>query len=423
MSTKERRIGLRLFELESAFASNLDPTSPRLRSYKQSRLLGQAARLAQLIRGLDVIDNLDRLVAIAAGQLKIDPMHFDDVLEILEEADLAERRGQKLYEKVRQVDFGQNYELIGGIWRQRKKDAREEITIEALDELVDSPKFPKEVAAFSSSDKQITRQVVEVGRNSHLIEEVSVGAGQPVLFAPMLWDLAPSSLTKVLSNLGSTSNLMNVVKKITQAPAGQELDYIVLSDEEKAFAAKAVTVGLLPTYPVESVAGKKSFSFTPYSGALINGPAEREILGKARAIVASVRYGERYAGASKIRYPIALLRALLDPTRDYSLARHSEIKQQYGQLVLRGVGEIRKDGSRYIFRLIPSEENKRAVKLAIELITHGQVIEERIRLDGSQALFAPGAIGNEFDGIKIAYERKRASDDELEDIVDILRQT
>src|SRR5438445_12700802 len=104
MGTKERRIGLRLFELESAFASNLDPTSPRLRSYKQSRLLGQSARLAQLIRGLDVIDNMDRLVAIAAGQLKIDPMHFDDVLEILEEADLVERRGLKLYEKVRQVD-------------------------------------------------------------------------------------------------------------------------------------------------------------------------------------------------------------------------------------------------------------------------------------------------------------------------------
>lgn len=276
--------------------------------------------------------------------------------------------------------------------------------------------------AFSGSDKQTIGQVIEVGRNSHLIEEVSVGGAQPVLFAPMLWDLSPESLKKVLSNLRNTSNLMNVVKKFTAGQAGLELDKVVLSDAEKTLATKAVTVGLLPTYPVESVSGKKSFSFTPYSGALISDPTEREILGKARAIVACVRYGQQYAGASKIRYPSALLRALLDANRDYSLARHSEIKQQYGQLVLRGVGKIIRDGSRYRFRLIPSVENKRAVRLAIELITHGQVLEERIRLDSSRALFAPGAIGTEFDGIKLAYERKRASDDELEDIVEILRQ-
>ena len=127
--SKKGRIGLRLYELESAFASNLDSTSPRLRSYRTSRLLGQAARLCQLIRGLDVIENQDKLVAISAAQLKIDPMHFDDVLDVLEEVDLAERRNGKIYEKVRLLDFGENYERVGELWVQRAKDAREEITI------------------------------------------------------------------------------------------------------------------------------------------------------------------------------------------------------------------------------------------------------------------------------------------------------
>lgn len=91
-SNASRRIGLRLYELESAFAANLNSTSPRLRSYKVSRLLGQAARLCQLIRGQDVIEDLDKLTAMAALQLKIDPMHFEDVIDVLKEADLVEER-------------------------------------------------------------------------------------------------------------------------------------------------------------------------------------------------------------------------------------------------------------------------------------------------------------------------------------------
>src|SRR4051812_12144332 len=92
-----RRVGLRLFEIETAFASGLSATSPGLRHFVKSRLMGQALRLAQLIRGMDVIENVDRLVAIASSQLHIDAMHFDDVIKALEEADLVQRRGEKLY--------------------------------------------------------------------------------------------------------------------------------------------------------------------------------------------------------------------------------------------------------------------------------------------------------------------------------------
>jgi hypothetical protein len=139
--------------------------------------------------------------------------------------------------------------------------------------------------------------------------------------------------------------------------------------------------------------------------------------------VACVRYGQKYAGASRILYPGALLRALLDPDKNHSLKSHSETKQQYGQLVLRGVGRIVKAGYGHVFQLIPSDENKRAVRLAIELINRNEIVEERnLTIKDAGQLSASGVIGNEFDGISLAHKRKRAGDDELEDLVEILRK-
>jgi hypothetical protein len=76
-----------------------------------------------------------------------------------------------------------------------------------------------------------------------------------------------------------------------------------------------------------------------------------------------------------------------------------------------------------VFQLIPSEENKRAVRLAIELLNRNEIVEERnLTISDASPLSAPGAIGNEFDGISMAHKRKRAGDDELEDLVEILRR-
>jgi len=418
----DRRVGLRLYEVESAFGAVLSATSPGLRHFKRTRLMGQALRLAQLIRGMDVIDNPDRLEAIAAAQLRIDPMQFENVLETLEAVDLIKRRQGKIHENVRLMDFGENYERVGSFWMQGRPDSREIMTVEALDELVDTPKHVSEIAAFSGAGKPERALVLEVTRNANLLQPISVGTGDPVLFAPMLWDVDPERFERALTQM-KTSSIAQVVRSVQQQHAGAELDLMHLSDAERALANRAITVGLLPTIPVNSAGGEKSFSFVPYSGALITGPAEREILDRARAVVACVRYGERHAVASRIVHPIALVRALLDQSRGYALGWHSEIKDQYAPLVARGVGRIEKHGSRYRFRLIPSDENLRAVRLALELIKHGQVIEERAPLDSAHhaALLTPGGVGSDFDGIRIANSQRKATDDELEELVESAR--
>lgn len=417
-----RRIGLRLFEIETACSSSLSSTSPGLRHFVKTRLMGQALRLAQLIRGMDVIENVDRLVAIASSQLHIDAMHFDNVIAALEEADLVQRRGTKIYEKVRLIDFGENYERVGSLWMHKSPDTREIMTVATLNELVDTPKHTADVNAFSGAGRRERDLVLEVTKNAHLVEPIDVGTGDPVLFAPMMWDVEPHRLGQVLRQM-KTASIAQVVHAVQEQPTGAELDRMTMTDVERGLANRAVTVGLLPTVPVSSAGGEKAFTFLPYTGALISDPTEREILDRARALVACVRYGERHAVASKIRYPVALLRVLLDSSRDHALEWHTEVRDQYAQLVKRGVGTIERRGSWYRFRLIPSQENLRAVRLAIELISQGQILEERVRLDVDQhdALLAPGDIGTEFDGIRKAHTQRKATDDELEELVESAR--
>lgn len=418
---KTRRIGLRLQEIETAFAANLDAHSPGLRHYQNTRLLGQAIRLAQLIRGMDVIEDLDRLTAIAAGQLNIDPMHFDAVLKTLEEADLVQLRTNRLLEKVHLTDFGVNYERVGEIWVKRPLDSHEQLAVGALDELVIRPKKPSEIQAFSGTKTSDRIAVREVLSKAHLTDEISIGASEPVLFSPMLWDVAPEKVATLAAEAGGLA-ILEVVQK-TGAQAGIELGSFSLTKPEQALANRAISIGLLPTIPVDSTGGLKEFTFTPYSGALVRDATEREILGRARAMVACVRYGQRHAVASRIRYPVALLSALLDPHREHTLKAHSEMKGQYAQLVKRGIGRIIKAGGWYKFQLIPSKENQRAVKLAIELISTGEILKDRDNVDQEQraALFANGRIGTEFDGIREAHKRVRANDDELEELVETLR--
>ena len=90
MGIDHTRIGLRLLEVETGIATNIeDKNSPELVDYEISRVAGQAARLAMLIRGQDVIEDELRLKKIAALELG-NPRRYTAVKHGLQEADLIE---------------------------------------------------------------------------------------------------------------------------------------------------------------------------------------------------------------------------------------------------------------------------------------------------------------------------------------------
>jgi hypothetical protein len=71
--------GLRCQDVHSGLR-NVDPNSPLLAPLADTRVVGMAATIAGLIRGRDVITDAQALKVIAAHQLDVDLLAFDDVI-------------------------------------------------------------------------------------------------------------------------------------------------------------------------------------------------------------------------------------------------------------------------------------------------------------------------------------------------------
>src|SRR5437773_8729451 len=95
------KVGLRLLELECAISANVeDSNSAELVDYDVSRTAGQAARLAMLIRGQDVIEDEQRLKRVVAIELGMSPAEYKAARQFLQEADLIEERTTRLGKQV-----------------------------------------------------------------------------------------------------------------------------------------------------------------------------------------------------------------------------------------------------------------------------------------------------------------------------------
>jgi hypothetical protein len=116
---------------------------------------------------------------------------------------------------------------------------------------------------------------------------------------------------------------------------------------------------------------------------------EKVIAVKAMAIVSCVRYGQDYAQITKIKYPPeVILGALLERRK---IGPHSEILSQYSPLVKLGVGVIGKAAlGRYTFHLTDTEENLKALELAIALVAIGEPAYSDEDVTAARQLLLPG---------------------------------
>src|ERR1700733_8076008 len=200
MTTKTSvRIGLRLLEFECGIAANIDDTSSaELVDYETSRAAGQAARLAMLIRGQDVIEDEQRLKKIAAHELSIHPAEYTVAKRLLMEADLVEERTTKsgksvINEKISRLDHSDNYRRLGELWLSRDhRTHKEEAIIHTLDAIIEAPMAISALAPLHGLKKDDLSAVLELGGNAGIID--SVDAAKKVYYSPLLWDVNPKKL-------------------------------------------------------------------------------------------------------------------------------------------------------------------------------------------------------------------------------------
>ena len=108
---------------------------------------------------------------------------------------------------------------------------------------------------------------------------------------------------------------------------------------------------------------------------------------KARAVVSCVRYGQKFAEGRPIKYPRAIVQQLRNNKRFRK--GHPDLFSQYGLLVEKLIGHPVDEGHGFWnFEIDDTDENIKALDVAIEMLQHGESPSAKIDLDAKKALFS-----------------------------------
>jgi hypothetical protein len=355
--------------------------------FRKSKRSGAAARLCNVLRGQDVLDDYEMLAA-AAGELGIPADTLDRALSELEEIGYVTLH--KSGGDIRKVEeriplLSDSYDLIGQKWLDNKPSDIERVTIEILDDLLVAPQRERDLKRKYNLNTDDFAIVSDVGDGGSFYKTyTSPVDGSTISFSPLYHDENPDAYLNLFDRFPE-SDVSDILRSI-RAYQGRPLDMIT-----DPVLIEAIRTGCIPTPSVDSSGGKKHFAFTPVKGV---GKLEKALLEKARALVACVRYGQHYAGVTRIKFPLLILGKL---RTDKRLGAHSETLKQYALLHKLGVGRITKNRfypSRYNFELIDTPENLRALDLAIQYLTVKEVTKSDPKVDDARQLLLPGFYGS-----------------------------
>lgn len=355
--------------------------------FRRSKRLGAAARIANLIKGQDVIRNYDFLLA-AAGELRIPADTLEKALYELQGIGYVtlHRSGgdiSKLEERVPLLE--KQYSAIGEKWRDSNPSEIEKATIEVIDDLMVAPQRERELIAKHGFDKKEFDLISDVGRTGAFYGSYrSPIDGSTIGYSPLYHDENPKKVMALFDKFPNedVSEKIREIRTYQGSPIDRIQDRVLI---------EAIKTGCIPTPSVNSSAGEKFFAFTPLHGV---GKLEKALLEKARAIVSCVRYGQHFARVTRISEPLDILNALRTRKR---IGSHSEILRQYALLHKLGVGKISKDpvhSGRYNFHLLDTEDNVRALDLAIQYLTVKEVIKPDLSAKKAKQLLLPGITGS-----------------------------
>ena len=357
------------------------------KEFRKSKKIGAAARICSLIKGRNVISEYDSLVS-AAGELGIFADTLDRCLEELQEIGYV--TVHRSSGEIRKIEeriplLSDRLEALGDKWLASKPSELEKVSVEILDDLLIAPVRERDIVKKYNLNPEDLALVTDVGNSAaYLRSYKSPKDGSTIVYSPLYSDENPERIITLFDKYPNTdvARLFKSIRAYQGKPVDQMSDPIL---------REAILTGCLPTPSVDSTAGKRGFVFTPLPGV---GKLEKGLLEKARAIVACVRYGQHFAGITKIASPLAVLEKL---RRLKQIGAHTEAFRQYALLVKVGVGRLSKSSvyaGRWVFHLIDNEENLKALDLAIQYLTIGEVVKEGSRAAEARQLLLPGVYGS-----------------------------
>lgn len=371
--------GLRCQDVHSGIR-NVDPNSAVLQPLVDTRIVGMAATVAGLIRGNDIINDAQALMMIAASQLDVDMLAFNEVVTLLDDAGFVsgiKRSGGKIQTFTENVPYYDDlYARLGEVWRNRSPTELEKQFLVVVDGLSQAPLPLEELELTFALDHADVPRIVELALDSGLMQKVHAIDGD-IVYSPFFGFENPELLGGLVEAHGAEQLALEF--QAVRAKQGLPISmgtYPMLTD--------AVAKGLImaPAVTVPG-GGTQPFAALPYIADKKLLTARKPILDKALAVIACLRCAESFGGYSSLDAAglVNVIDKLLDPNRGF-LHPHSGHKRQYELMRNSRIIEFGPDtmpGGRWVTpTFINTQDNREALKLARELLTHGELVEHRV---------------------------------------------
>jgi hypothetical protein len=384
--------GLRCQDVHAGLR-NVDPNSGVLTPLADTQMIGMAASLASLIRGQDVIADAQSLRAVAAEQLDVSHFAFDEVVAALAEIGFVEgirRTDGRISRFTETVPFFDDlYQQLGEAWEDRQPTELEQQMLIIINELAIAPIAVEDLAARAGIDSSALPELLPVAEGAQLAKRITLIDGE-VMYSPFFGFENPEVIATLVTEYGSPE--LAAAFAVVRGEQG-----VPVSDSSHPLLIDAVNRGLLMAPSVLRSDGQlQAFAALPYSLDHELLRSRKPILDKALAVVACLRCGQYYGGATSLpRHSlVSVVDKLLDPNRGFLLP-HSSHQRQYGLMHRAGIiafGEdLRPGGSWVTPRFIDSDDNRAALRLARDLIVHGEQVGGRVGDDQARQILTLGS--------------------------------
>lgn len=390
-------LGLRCQDVHSG-VRNVDPNSPLLSPLNDTRIIGMAATIAGLIRGRDVVQDGQALMTVAAAQLDVNMLSFDSVIRVLEDVGFVQgvqRTGGKITSFTENVPYYESlYERLGESWKERQPTEIEQQLLTVVDGLSGAPVAVEDIENKYGLDRSDLNHVMEVAKGGGLIQVLNTTDGD-IAYSPFFGFENPEILTELVNDHGSgqLSDEFDAVRR-HQGLAVSKEQYPLISD--------AIARGLVMAPAVQLPGGDtQAFAALPYVPDKRLLTTHKAVLDKALTVLACLRCAEYDGGHNNLSQSalVSVINKLLDKNRGF-LSPHSSHERQYNLMYRAGLivfdPDSRPGGNWKMPRFVDTEDNRAALILARDLITHGEGVQTRVSdqdarsaLDAGNAYVAP----------------------------------
>lgn len=361
--------------------------------FNKTLRVGKSIRLAANIRGFEVIHPFDRLEMMAI-ELGIDPDQLRaSILPTLEELNTV-RIHRSSSGKINRIEenvppINKLLEASGKYWNELEPNVIERSGIQALNKASTCPiPLPKLRDDLGELDDNNFNILMDCGKSGRFLNDYQSQTKEIIIYSPTIWDIRSDEILNFYSMLNERGRLeiSKIAEKVKNYP-GLPLESI---STNKELLGEALACGFIEKGSTITRKGTRNFLFFPTSKFKLRheGISRGDAFDKVKAIISCVRHGQHYAEITRIHYPSLLLERLLE--RGY-LNPHSESRDQYAILELNGIMKIEKVGSRWKPVLIDTDENKEALKAAIDIISTGEPMTQKLVEAQARSLLVSGS--------------------------------